>query len=89
MKYLVRWNDHTAVLNIYGIRRLMRKCYEEKQNLQVAVFKLAESSIYDIPVPVRVWYDWKFDKLSLFSMSGDLVEFTEPGKLLAESKNVA
>lgn len=79
-KYLTRWNDgssHTAVMNILGIRRLMRDAYIEKRNLQLCVFELAENDIFAIPNPLRAFYDWKFDKLSLFELSGNLVELSE------------
>ena len=72
-KYLVRWNDgenHSAIMNAFGIRRLMRADWK----MQVSVFQLAESDIYAPPIPLRVFYDWKFDKLTLFAMSGSLVE---------------
>ena len=80
MKYLVNWNDgavHSAIMTIAGIHRLMGAAYNEKRNLQVCVWKLAEDSIYDSPTPMRVWYDWKYDNLTLFSLSGDLVELSE------------
>lgn len=78
-KYLTRWKNsdgiHSAVLNMWGIRRLMRG-----HVLQVCVYELAES--VDIPpIPVRAFYDWKFDKLSLFRMNGDFVEKAENAKL--------
>lgn len=79
-KYLVRWNDgknHSAILNAFGVRRLMRADYESGWKMQVSVFHLAESDIYTPPIPMRIFYDWKFDKLSLFSMSGSLVEKTD------------
>ena len=77
--YLTRWKTsdgtHSAMLNAYGIRRLMRG-----KILQVCVYELADS--VDIPpIPVRAFYDWKFDKLSLFRMNGDFVEKAENGKL--------
>lgn len=77
-KYLTRWNEngdtHSAVFNIYGIRRLMKRFHEDGIHLQVAVYKLAESDVYMPPIPLRPYYDWKFDKMSLFDMSGGLVE---------------
>ena len=77
-KYLMRWNEngdtHSAVFNIYGIRRLMKRFHEDGIHLQVAVYKLAESDVYMPPIPIRPYYDWKFDKMSLFDMSGGLVE---------------
>lgn len=77
-KYLTRWNEngdtHSAVFNIYGIRRLMKRFHEDGIHLQVAVYKLAESDVYMPPIPIRSYYDWKFDKMSLFDMSGGLVE---------------
>lgn len=80
-KYLTRWNEngdtHSAVFNVYGIRRLMKRFYEDGIHLQVAVYKLAESDVYVPPIPLRPFYDWKFNKLSLFAMSGDLVEFVD------------
>lgn len=84
-KYLTRWKMsdgiHSAVLNAYGIRRLMRT-----DVLQVCVYELAKS--VDIPpIPVRVFYDFKFDKISLFRMNGDLIEKVD-NKLLT-SRRVA
>lgn len=79
-KYLVRWNDgdtHAAILDVYGIRRLHRRIYHDKVKMQVCVWELAENSIYVQPNPVRIFYDWKFDKLSLFALNGSLVEKTE------------
>ena len=77
-RYLIRWkNDgiHSATLNIYGIHRLMR----DKSVVQVCGYELADS--LDIPpIPVRIYYDFKFDKVSLFSMSGVLIEKTKPLK---------
>ena len=88
-KYLTRWNEngdtHSAVFNVYGIRRLMKRFHEDGIHLQVAVYKLAESDVYVPPIPLRPFYDWKFNKLSLFAMSGDLVEFVD-GKI--ESKSI-
>ncbi len=77
-KYLTRWNEngdtHSAVFNIYGIRRLMKRFHEDGIHLQVAVYKLAELDVYMPPISLRPYYDWKFDKMSLFDMSGGLVE---------------
>lgn len=79
--YLTRWNENgvirSTVLNVYGIRRLMQRFYEDKQHLQVQVYQLAESDVYMPPIPLRVFYDWKFNKLTLFEISGRLVEKTE------------
>ena len=87
-KYLTRWNEngdtHSAVFNIYGIRRLMKRFHEDGIHLQVAVYKLAESDVYMPPIPLRPYYDWKFDKMSLFDMSGGLVEFAD-GKIESKS----
>ena len=88
MKYLVRWKDdtiHTAIMNICGIRRLMRGIYEDHRRLQVCVYQLAESDIYATPSPLRIWYDYKFDKLSLFGINGALVEKVEDGFPLKKS----
>lgn len=80
MKYLVNWKDdtiHSAIMTIAGIHRLMARCYAEHLNLQVCVWKLAENDVYATPIPLRVYYDFKFDKLTLFALSGDLVEMME------------
>ena len=86
--YLTRWNEngdtHSAVFNIYGIRRLMGRFHEDGIRLQVAVYKLAESDVYMPPIPLRPFYDWKFNKMSLFAMNGDLVEFVD-GKIESKS----
>lgn len=92
-KYLTRWNENgdtnSAVFNIYGIRRLMRRFHEDGIHLQVAVYKLAESDVYMPPIPLRPYYDWKFDKLSLFDMSGGLVEFVDREKTTQSEKKEA
>ena len=92
-KYLTRWNENgdtnSAVFNIYGIRRLMRRLYEDGIHLQVAVYKLAESDVYMPPIPLRPYYDWKFDKMSLFDMSGGLVEFVDRVKSTQSEKKEA
>lgn len=80
MKYLVNWkNDtcHSAVMTIAGIHRLLSAAYEKNEHLQVCVWKLAENEVFATPIPLRVWYDFKFDKLSLFSLSGDCVEISQ------------
>lgn len=83
-KYLVRWNEsgkvHSAVFNAFGILRLMRRAHEEKANYHVNVYSLSEEDVYMPPVGIRVYYDWKYDKLSLFSLSGFLVDKAE-GKI--------
>lgn len=86
MKYLVSWKDdtvHSAIMTIAGIHRLMSRYYAEHLHLQVCVWKLAENDVYGSPIPLRIWYDWKYDKLSLFALNGDCVELSEhkiPGK---------
>ena len=82
MKYLVTWNDngiHSSIFSIAGIHRLMSAAYNQKKNLQVCVWKLADD-VYGAPTPMRIWYDWKFDKLSLFALNGDLVQISEHKK---------
>ena len=92
-KYLTRWNEngdtHSAVFNVYGIRRLMKRFHEDGIHLQVAVYKLAESDVYMPPIPLRPFYDWKFDKMSLFDMSGGLVEFVDRVKTTQSEKKEA
>lgn len=92
-KYLTRWNEngdtHSAVFNVYGIRRLMKRFHEDGIHLQVAVYKLAESDVYMPPIPLRPYYDWKFDKMSLFDMSGGLVEFADGEKSTPTGKKEA
>ena len=92
-KYLTRWNEngdtHSAVFNVYGIRRLMKRFYEDGIHLQVAVYKLAESDVYMPPIPLRPFYDWKHDKVSLFDMSGGLVEKVEKKKPTPAGKKEA
>lgn len=86
-KYLVRWKENgkvqSAVFVVYGIRRLMQRAHEEKANYQVNVYSLSEDDVYMPPVGLRVFYDWKFDKLSLFSLGGLLVDKAE-GKMPEE-----
>ena len=92
-KYLTQWNDgeiHSAIFAAPGILRLMRNAYAEKKNMQVCVFKLAEDNVYTPPVPLRVWYDWVRDHLSLFTLSGEYIELCEGGKFdTNEKKGVA
>lgn len=80
--YLTRWMENgvirSAVLNICGIRRIMRRVYEEKTVSHVCVYQLAENDVFMPPYPLRVYYDFKFDKLTLFSVNGSLVEKVEP-----------
>ena len=79
--YLTRWNEkgetYSAMFTIYGIHRLVSRLYG-KARLQVAIYNSA-NDIFIPPTPLRMFYDWKFDKLSLFSLSGDLVEMSERG----------
>lgn len=86
-RYLVRWKEsgkvHSAVFNAFGIRRLMRRAFEEKANYQVNVYSLSEEDVYMPPVGLRAYYDWKYDKLSLFSLGGFLVDKAE-GKMPEE-----
>ena len=79
--YLTRWNEsgetHSAMFTIQGIHRLVSRLYG-KARLQVAIYNVS-NDIFIPPTPLRMFYDWKFDKLSLFSLSGDLVEMSERG----------
>lgn len=92
-QYLTRWNEDgktkSAILTIFGIHRLMSRFHEDGKHLQVAVYKLAESDVYMPPIPLRPFYDWKHDKVSLFDMSGGLVEKVEKKKSTPTGKKEA
>lgn len=75
--YLTRWVENgvarSAVLNVCGIRRIMRKAWEAKTSSQVIAYQLADD-VYLPPIPVRLWYDWKYDKLTIYDLSGRYME---------------
>lgn len=86
-RYLVRWVENgvvrSGIFNPFGIRRLMQRAYEERANYQVCVYSLSDSDVYMPPITLRPYYDWKYNKLTLFSMAGLLVDKAE-GKMPVE-----
>lgn len=78
--YLTRWNENgvnrSAILNVAGIRRVMRKVYVEKTVRDVVVYYLSDD-MFIPPTPVRIWYDYVKDKLTLFDMRGKSFDRTE------------
>lgn len=78
--YLTRWNENgvnrSAILNVTGIRRVMRKVYVEKTVRDVVVYYLSDD-MFIPPTPVRIWYDYVKDKLTLFDMRGKSFDRTE------------